>query len=156
MELHKWIMELHNFHFFPFGTPYISTLQTLADRYTMHMHVQLISSLPCLVSWDHQFFSCALLSPHENAVVPCWAILIRQFSAHWVLYIHFNSSVNTIPMCCFYIPYLGEPSELAHGYSALESIFKENSSACPPCCRGRAESANTHGPMPSLVLQEAK
>ena len=34
---------------------YISTLQTLADRYTIHMQVQLISSLSCLVSCVHQF-----------------------------------------------------------------------------------------------------
>ena len=75
---------------------YISTLQTLADRYIMHMHirVQLISSLSCQVSCVHQLFSCAWMCKHKNAVALCGAILIRPFSGHWVRIFNGKQNAN--------------------------------------------------------------
>ena len=69
-------------------------MQTLADRYIMHIRVQFISSLSCQVSCVHQFFSCAWMCKHKNAVAPCGAKLIRPFSGHWVRIFNGKQNVN--------------------------------------------------------------
>ena len=80
---------------------YISTLQTLADRYTTHIRVQLISSLSCLVSCVDQFFS----------VAPGWAHTKMQLrraeqsqSGRFLCNEFVFPPGNTMPMCCLCIP----------------------------------------------------
>ena len=122
----------------------ISTLQTLADRYTMHMHGQLISSLSCLVSCVHQFFQLRLVASKQKCCCALLSNFDQAVSAHRVRF----STENTMPMCCLCIPMYLIPIRVATlpgtlwtgpriQRTRIDAILKENptivaSSGCPP------------------------